>query len=134
MKKIFLMIGICFLNVVVLAQSVSCANGDGIELKGINGTVYCRSKVPMNWWSVFAWCDTIGKKIITPDEDCKCNGFEGCDTSLQCPNLVKIAPSGVIAPTDKIHSAYGSAWVYVTQEGSLFARDKKYGDYSAVCK
>lgn len=91
MKKcMILMVGILMMSSVVMAQSVvTCANGQGILVKGINGKTYCRSKVAMNWWSAHAWCDAAQgfDKLINPTEDCDCTGVEGCDTTLSCPNL-----------------------------------------------
>lgn len=87
MKKYFSIIFLCLYATSLPAQSTSCANGDGIEIKGINGTVYCLSRIDMNWWSAHAWCDTLSKKLIDTNIDCKCNNFTDCDTSLPCPNI-----------------------------------------------
>ena len=91
MKKcMILMVGILMMASVVMAQSVvTCSNGQGILVKGINGKTYCRSKVTMNWWSAHAWCEAAQgfDKLINPTEDCDCTGVEGCDTTLSCPNL-----------------------------------------------
>ena len=63
-----------------------CANGRGILKTAPNGQRYCMSKMPMNWWSAFAWCDSVGGILVHPSEDCDCSG-EACDLTVDCPNL-----------------------------------------------
>ena len=67
--------------------AASCASGKGEEFVGVNGTKYCMSPMGLKWWSAFAWCDTIGMKLIDLNDECECDGFDGCDNTLKCPNL-----------------------------------------------
>ena len=42
-----------------------CTGGEVI--KGKNGTSYCLSKIGVNWWSAFAWCESQGMKLASMD-------------------------------------------------------------------
>lgn len=77
------------LSFMSIAQEVSCANGQGVLLKGVNGQKYCRSRVSMNWWSANAWCESVVgvSSLVDTNDDCDCSGIAGCDTTVPCPNL-----------------------------------------------
>ncbi|MBQ6855359.1 MAG: hypothetical protein IJO11_08015 [Alphaproteobacteria bacterium] len=87
MKKVMIMGIAGVLTILPMnAESASCANGAGIEIKGNDHGTYCRSAIGMNWWSAHAWCDAIGMKLV-PMEECNCNDESKCDMTKQCPNL-----------------------------------------------
>ena len=97
--KLVKMVSITFLLLFwgfpVLAEN--CANGAGYIIYGNDkdpdhnrpGTKYCLSKVSMNWWSAFAWCDAAGGKLISTSECNKSTTTEDVD----CPNLKGIYPN-----------------------------------------
>ena len=64
----------------LLAATVPCANGTGELVQGHDGaTYYCRSNVRMNWWSAFAWCDSIGATLFDVNTECpKTSGTNPC--------------------------------------------------------
>ncbi|MBQ6855132.1 MAG: hypothetical protein IJO11_06820 [Alphaproteobacteria bacterium] len=87
MKKVMIMGIAGVLTILPMnAESASCANGAGVELKGNDHGTYCRSPITMNWWSAHAWCDAIGMKLV-PMEECECRDESKCDMTRQCPNL-----------------------------------------------
>lgn len=93
MKKILLLTcGILITFNITSAGAESCAGGHGETVTGVNGKVYCISKTTMNWWSTFAWCKKAQgfTEPISVYEDCDCTGFDGCDTSVGCPNLKSV--------------------------------------------
>ena len=71
--------------------AVTCAGGAGTVINGNDGmTTYCASRVQMNWWSAFAWCDAAGMRLIGTDA---CNGADGRYTGpAACPNLYLANP------------------------------------------
>lgn len=101
MKKILIIILCCFISISAQSDNNSCAGGQGTIIKGINGKTYCRSKMVLNWWSANAWCDSAQgvSKLVNPNEDCDCTGFDGCDTTISCPNF-KLSLHGVWAWTN----------------------------------
>lgn len=89
MRKILLFIcGIMMISSVAMAEETTvCANGGGEIVKGNNGTLYCKSKNVMNWWTALGWCQAIGKTPIHYPSDCRCVG-ERCPTEMVgCPNF-----------------------------------------------
>ena len=114
----------------VLAENSVCADGDGSMFKGIDGTNYCRSRIMMNWWSAFAWCDTIGGVLIDPNKDCKCKGIDGCDMLLSCPNLKEVPDT---AWTSSVVTPKVAYFIY---DGTLTYSyvDGKYGPKYALCR
>ena len=65
----------------------ACADGTGKMFIGNDGEKYCRSNIPMNWWSAFAWCDAAGGKLIPLE---RCNGKNGeilGEGDVACPNF-----------------------------------------------
>ena len=89
MRKILLFIcGIMMISSVAMAEETTvCANGSGEIVKGNNGTLYCKSKLKMNWWTALGWCQAIGKTPIHYPSDCRCVG-ERCPTEMVgCPNF-----------------------------------------------
>lgn len=105
MKNVLILLFILFCGYPVLSAEHSCAGGQGIVIKGVNGQLYCASKVPMNWWSANAWCDSAEgvSRLVNPSQDCDCKGYDGCDTTVSCPNL--ISQSIVYAWTSAIISS-----------------------------
>ena len=65
------------------AFSEECAHGMGTIVEAKDHRRYCMSKVAMNWWSAFAWCDAAGGKLVST-QDCV---YTGDDASGNCPNL-----------------------------------------------
>lgn len=103
MKNMLIVCAICFLSISSWAvDEQACAKGQGVIVKGVNGHTYCRSKIAMNWWSAHAWCHSAQgvSKLINPNEDCDCDGFEGCDTTLSCPNFA--TADGTVVWTDAV--------------------------------
>ena len=112
MKKYFsLLIFLLMANVTFATWNNNCTNQGGIIInankygndKGglcndpneanlannCNGKSFCMSKEPMNWWSAFNWCQSIGGKLATFDSMCP-NTQRIINTNLgACPNLYR---------------------------------------------
>ncbi|MBE6455268.1 MAG: hypothetical protein E7014_02305 [Alphaproteobacteria bacterium] len=87
MKKVMIMGIAGVLTILPMnAESASCANGAGVEVKGNDHGTYCRARVGTNWWSAHAWCDAIGMRLV-PTEECECRDELKCDMTKSCPNL-----------------------------------------------
>ena len=92
MKKNLIII--CFVFMVSLAVSATeninqtCANGAGRVIEGvITGHKYCKSNNYFSWYNAYAWCDALGRRLITMD-DCACS--ETVDCLGKCADLVGI--------------------------------------------
>ena len=62
------------------------SGGTGTKVVGVDGHSYCRSNIKMNWWSAFAWCEGIGKTLVSLED---CNGIDGSvpASDVACPNF-----------------------------------------------
>lgn len=122
MKKILLIgLAVCFYSNIALAEG--CAKGGGRIVTAVNGTKYCLSKVIMNWWSAFAWCDTSGYKMPHPNTDCDCEGYPECDPESSCGNLKGIGENWQVTWTSLSDGQKGGT--ISLGEGSLSKIDKK---------
>ncbi len=107
----------------------SCAGGMGKEIIGADGEKYCQSKMSVNWWSAFAWCEATGGTLVSLDD---CNGKNGdIKGDKSCPNF-----------NDKIDrvvwtsSVYSDTLAYYINTNSTGAVDCNSKDtkYAALCK
>ena len=57
MKQLILLIMALLIS--AQAMAISCQDAGGTEIKGNNGTVYCKSNRTMNWWTALGWCRAI---------------------------------------------------------------------------
>ena len=80
--KIYLLAGSLLMAIPALADE--CAYGAGIVVEANNHRKYCLSKIPMNWWSAFAWCDAAGGTVVSATVDCIDPAVSGVGS---CPNL-----------------------------------------------
>ena len=129
MKKLIILILLC----TKVANAEVCANAHGWELIGVNGVRYCYTNMLMNWWSAHAWCDAIGMKMIDPNEDCACNGFDGCDTSLKCPNFKAVSNSNEYWTASQGSGASTAYVVLAWYQHSLEQRSK-INKLAVMCK
>lgn len=137
MKQILMFGCLVILGVkVVSAQTTACALGQGEIVKGVNTVTYCKSRIGMNWWSAHAWCDSIGKNLVNPSEDCDCQGYENCDMSLSCPNFKNMS-SGSVWTSAVAHGKTRATTIdlyngVTNLTGS--AAHNKTQEYRALCK
>ena len=61
----------------------------GCDADHCNEMTFCESKTKMNWWSAFAWCESIGAKLVDLNHACP-NGF----SSKRCVNLTSCGVVG----------------------------------------
>ena len=66
-----------------MAEAASCAGGAGITVTGVDGVTYCESRIRMNWWSAFAWCEGANMTLVSLDD---CIVADGSGTT-PCPNF-----------------------------------------------
>lgn len=88
MKKIILLVILSLL--MVTHVHASCE--DGTEITGLNGHVYCRSNIIMNWYTAFAWCEAHGRTLATMEQLCDINETQKWDGGVgngKCLNIVK---------------------------------------------
>ena len=55
----------------------------GCDSNHCNSRGFCRSPVKMNWWSAFAWCESIGAKLVDLEHACP----NAITNNFFCPNL-----------------------------------------------
>ena len=106
------------------AGATGCANGHGDLIIGNDGvSKYCLSKVSMNWWSAFAWCDAAGGKLWHLTECDRVN-----NPNSWCANL-----EGRTLPyyfwTADVYSASHAYLKY----GNGFNTGPKTSSYSVMC-
>ena len=121
MKKIILYISLALL----LSTHGYAACAEGTEITGKNGHVYCKSKVSMNWYTAFTWCDAQGRTLATMEQMCDVDETQKWDGDLgegKCLNLEGVSsekqyvwtavPNGsmyailVYLPTANVHPFY----------------------------
>ena len=122
MKK--LMVGVCCLLISGSVLAGGCDSESGTLITGKDGTKYCQSKVSLNWWSAFAWCDAIGGQLI--DLTTECNKVTGTE---QCPNLAGVG-SGLVWTQAVRSSAY--AYSVYLPSGSVSNYDRRNSS-KALC-
>ncbi|MBR4927404.1 MAG: hypothetical protein IKY98_03655 [Alphaproteobacteria bacterium] len=135
MKKILTLT--CFTLTIfttITTMAASCAGGHGTTLTGINGTEYCVSKITMNWWSAFSWCDKTNgyTQLVSIHEDCDCTGYDGCNSEeLNCPNLEHLSNKSWTSTPWLTDRAYRVKAGVIYQEGPSY---EKFQSYRALCK
>ena len=104
MQKFFaiLILG-CFVSNTAFATA--CAGGAGTVVNGKTSGTFCKSNVPMNWWSTFTWCQASSMQVASWDGMCPEITAAVNNTSNACPNL----NLGNNAP---LISGTSNAWVY----------------------
>ena len=134
MKKSFvffiLSIVCCFSSVPSFSD---CTGGD--EAKGKNGKVYCVSKISMNWWSAFTWCESQGMKLGDLTDLCYVSDEEkwmGATSNGACPNIVNAYSGNVFAWTS-VSSGTTYARVINPRSGSLNSFGKSDSGKYAIC-
>lgn len=87
MKKIVLLIGLSLL----LSTNGYASCAEGTEITGVNGHVYCRSNIPLNWYSALAWCDAHGRTLATIEQMCDVDETQKWDGNVgndKCLNII----------------------------------------------
>ena len=123
-KKIFLA---CLIGILSLSSAYSYTG----ECKG--GTIvagFCKSNVPMNWWSAQAWCQANGSRLATMYE--MCPSWDGNTGSDKCPEL-KGKGSGKVWSATATDIYYAFYVLLSNGEVRCNARSVK-DDYSAFCR
>ena len=131
-------IGLLIISTMVeAANCTGIVGGAGMKVVGVDGNDYCRSKMTMNWWSAFAWCEGMGMKLISLED---CNGSDGslAPTESDCPNF---AGTGTVSVwTASVPNSYNAYSVYLSNGSITYSNDpgSKYRandrSYYALCK
>ena len=130
-KKIVFLMCLCFMATSVCAYD-ECESAGGTEITAKNGTKFCKSKLPMNWWTAFNWCESnkgdlasFGK--MCPDIPTAVNNATGA-----CPNLQGTGDGGVWSSLG--YSSNGSL-VVVLSSGvvSYYSRHNSNSNF-ALCE
>ena len=131
MKKLILLIMALLIS--AQAMAISCQDAGGLEIKGNNGTVYCKSNQAMNWWTAMAWCEKIGKTPFSYPKDCACETSDGIpcpETTAGCPNLAGVG--GNIWTSTPFDTSYAYA-VNLSSGNVYYSHRYNYADYYALC-
>ena len=80
-KKLFILTLIGLIS----ATSAYAKCDGGTEVTNTAGTTFCKSNVPMNWWSAAAWCKENGLHLATMYE--MCPSWDGNKGDSKCPEL-----------------------------------------------
>ncbi len=135
MKKILLTM-VCLMIVVPTMAAVNCDETDGIVIYGKDDTPYCKSKVKMNWWSAFTWCQAQNGTLVSLS-DCTLNGDTYLTTG-KCHNLNGVTDKDGKAYSDTVWTsvAYGSEYAYYVQlsSGSINGNPRHASYNYALCK
>ncbi len=62
------------------AHAMNCEGGSIIT--GVDGTLYCKSATPVNWYSALVWCKRHKTHLASIEEVCRSN-----ETSGTCQNM-----------------------------------------------
>ena len=130
MKQLILLTAILIIS--TQAMAIECTKANGTEIKGNNGTVYCKSNRAMTWWTALGWCQTIGKTPFRYPEDCRCVGTGCPETTANCPNLVGVGGSENIWTSTP--SGISNAHLVSLSSGNIGGNNRdNYADYYAFC-
>lgn len=73
----------------VCARLEGCTEAnEAVLFQGVNGTYYCTSKIPMNWFSAFSWCKGVGGELVSMDKACPGTGTGTCLNLKERQNIV----------------------------------------------
>lgn len=141
MQKILILCGVLMMSSVVIAQDTTtetCADGAGVIVVGdVSGHKYCKSKMVLNWWNAYAWCDAIGMQMVDA-LDCYCSDTTTDCANKQCPEFMSQSDTVGTVWTIKTNETAGE--MYTISKGKL--EPSNYGHYkrshsswvSALCK
>ena len=119
------------LTLSVPALADSCAGGAGQTVTGVDGKIYCRSNISMNWWSAFAWCEAAGKTLVSLED---CNGQNGnVSGTAQCPNFAGVGPSNWYW-TSSVPNASGAYYVNLSSGAVASYSYYRSNNAYALCK
>ena len=108
----------CLIGLISVTSAYAACDG-GTEVTNTAGTTFCKSNVPMNWWSAAAWCKANRMQLASMYEMCPSwDGREG----VECPELTGKANGYAWSAT-----ANGDSYAWGIQFGSIA---KVYGDYA----
>ena len=109
-------------------NSTTCANGMGMVIEGADhASCYCLSKVGMNWWSAFSWCDAARGTLIDVNVDCQTVS----GSSVDCPNLYN---NGLDRGVWTRNTANGSRATYIKANGNTHNENKTWAGSYALCR
>lgn len=103
----------------------------GTEITGKNGHVYCMSKIDMNWYTAFAWCDTQGRSLVTVEQLCDIDDTQTWDGNIGegvCPNTVDITFPRELWTA----RPYGSN-VFIARSKGILAIEHRGNGFRAIC-
>jgi len=107
-----------------------CADRAGRVFIGNNGTVYCASRIAMNWWTALEWCRAIRMEAVEGHKECKCTG-DSCPVS-GCPNFMMTSGDLHFWASEPWDNTNGTR-IYATPSSTLNGWVKTAGNF-AICK
>lgn len=132
-KSLFFSIVITLGCVISTSSWADCDGGHPIE--GKNGTKYCLSKIGMNWWSAFAWCESQSMKLGNLTDLCYISEEKrwlGGTGAGACPNIVGAYTGNVFAWTE-VGTSTTVARVINPNSGALNSFGKADSGKHAIC-
>ncbi len=131
MYKYILSVGLIFsVPALAVIDKGGCADGQGNLLTTRENVQYCQSKITMNWWSAHAWCQSIGKELITLDD---CLEKTSSGLKVQCPHLMGVGGSSW-AWTANVPSSTGAYIVELSSGGISGFYEGRQGKAAALCR
>ena len=130
MKKIVLLIVLSLLA----ATHGYAACTEGTEIPGKNGHVYCKSKISMNWYTAFAWCDTQKRTLATMGQMCDIDETQRWDGNFgegKCLNLVGASSENVTVWSARSSGSDAAFNVYLST-AKVTGGNRTY-NYYALC-
>ncbi len=122
MTKYAILVGFILLSTATVAQTptatlteYNCANGHGDTVISTTNKKYCQSRIEMNWWSAFAWCQSIGGTLIDLNEDCEDTSIT--NTPMPCPALYNPKNNAAVWTANVPDSTY--AYVVLSSSGTI---------------
>ncbi len=132
MKKSIIGLTLIFWTILTLPVWASSCDG-GVEVTGKNGHVYCKSKVTMNWYTAFTWCDAHGRKLASLEQMCDIDETQQWAGGYnKCLNMVD-SFSGCVWSAIPSSSSSSAAWYVCLPEGGVNVTNRLIaGGYNAL--
>ena len=102
----------------------------GCDSAHCNAKEFCRSPKKMNWWSAFAWCESIGAKLVDLESACP----NAITNNFFCANLNGMSDKVF---TNTPYNYAGSGQIYcVYSNGSMThgANGQTKDSFCALCE
>ncbi len=133
MKQLILGTVVFCMSMMAFSSPALAACKEGEEFTGKNGHTYCVSKVGVNWWSAFTWCEAQGRRLATVDEICNISETErwfGKEGNEACPNVIDSGLNGIVWSSLRANELYV---YYINSSGRVGTHRPADSSHFAIC-